>query len=226
MGINERKLKEKAIKRNDIIDSAEKVIFSKGYNIATMNDIAKEAEFSKRTVYMYFNSKEQIYFEIMVRGYNILIKMLESNLLALENKNALKRLKSIGITLYEFNNKYPDYFKAIMSYENSERDFINGISDTSKDKCYELGDKVFSYLTSALSDGIEEGTIQNKLDVKSTAIIIWSFTIGLFNTLIKKRNYIKHSHQKDSEKLLLEGVDMLIMSISSEKFKEKNEIEK
>ena len=67
MGINERKDKEKQIRSNDIIDAAERVFFLKGYDLATMDDVAKEAEFSKRTVYVYFNSKEQIYFEIMVR---------------------------------------------------------------------------------------------------------------------------------------------------------------
>jgi AcrR family transcriptional regulator len=41
-----------------------KYFFSKGYDITTGEDIARNAEFSKRTVYVYFNSKGQIYFEI------------------------------------------------------------------------------------------------------------------------------------------------------------------
>jgi AcrR family transcriptional regulator len=45
-----------------------------------MDDVAKEAEFSKRTVYVYFNSKEQIYFEVMIRGYRLLINMLKNDL--------------------------------------------------------------------------------------------------------------------------------------------------
>ncbi len=68
MGINERKEKEKDIRRNDIIEAAEKVFFKKGYSQATMDDVAKEAEFSKRTLYVYFNSKEQLHFEIMIKG--------------------------------------------------------------------------------------------------------------------------------------------------------------
>ena len=55
----------KMIKRNDIILAAEKVFFKKGYLNATMDDVTKEAGFSKRTIYKYFNSKEQLYFEIM-----------------------------------------------------------------------------------------------------------------------------------------------------------------
>ncbi|MGB5822706.1 MAG: TetR/AcrR family transcriptional regulator, partial [Proteocatella sp.] len=139
MGINERKEKNKEIRRNDIIDASEKMFFSKGYDAATMEDIAREAEFSKRTVYVYFNSKEQLYFEIMVRGYKILILMVEKDLKDLKGKNALDEIKQIGKTLYKFNNEYPDYFNAIIGYENGERDFTNGIPDKSREECYALG---------------------------------------------------------------------------------------
>ena len=54
MGINERKEKEREIRRKDIIEAAERLFFTKGYNNTTMDDVAKEAEFSKRTVLCLF----------------------------------------------------------------------------------------------------------------------------------------------------------------------------
>ena len=215
MGISERKEKEKQIRRNDIIDAAEEVFFSKGYDVATMDDVAKKAEFSKRTVYVYFNSKEQLYFEIMVRGYRILIEMIELAFVDAKNNKAIERIKLIGNTLYQFNIAHPSYFYAIMSYENGEKDFVDGISDESREECYALGEKIFGYLASALAEGVEEGVIRSDIDIKSTAIILWSCTIGLFNTLIKKRNYIEHYHKRNSEKLLLEGLNMLMITIKN-----------
>ncbi len=129
MGINERKEKEKDIRKNDIIEAAERVFFTKGYTTATMDDVAKEAEFSKRTLYVYFNSKEQLYFEIMIKGYKLLLDRLKTDLLKKEIRNAVDRIKQIGDTLFQFNLDYPDYFKAIMEYENSELDFQNSIPD-------------------------------------------------------------------------------------------------
>jgi len=212
MGISERKEKEKEIRRNDIIDASEKVFFSRGYDAATMDDIAKEAEFSKRTVYCYFNSKEQLYFEIMVRGYKILIEMMETSVKNFED-DSLGKLKQIGRTLYKFNAEYAEYFDAIIGYENGERDFENGITDKSREECYALGEKMFSYLTSAIKDGIDEGSIRAELDIVNTSIVLWSCTVGLFNTLNKKRNYINHYYKRNTEDLLLEGFDMLITSI-------------
>ncbi len=215
MGASERKDQEKQIRRNDIIDAAEEVFFSKGYESATMDNIAKEAEFSKRTLYVYFNSKEQLYFEIMVRGYKILIEMIETVLAERKTINAVDRIELIGRTLYEFNIQYPNYFDAIMCYENGEKDFNNGIPDHSREECYALGEKIFGYLASALADGVEEGTIRGDIDIPSTAVILWSCTIGLFSTLIKKKNYIEHYHKRNPEKLLLEGLNMLMITIQN-----------
>ncbi len=143
-----------------------------------MDDVARKAEFSKRTVYVYFNSKEQLYFEIMVRGYRILIEMIEVALNDANNKNAIEKIKLIGNTLYQFNIAYPNYFYAIMSYENGEKDFVDGITDESREECYALGEKLFDYFTATLLDGVEEGLIRSNIDIKNTAIILWSCTIG------------------------------------------------
>lgn len=213
MGANERKEKEREIRRNDIIDAAEKMFFTKGYTATTMDEISSAAEFSKRTVYVYFNSKEQIYFEIMVRGYKILIKMLEKDMEDAKTMNALGKLSQIGRTFYEFRNEYTDYFKTIMEYENNELDFVKGIDDKSKEECYELGEKVFSQLTLILKNGIEEGVIKKELDVVDTAIFLWSCIMGIFNTLNKKENYIMHYHKKNVEEMIPKALDTLIKSI-------------
>lgn len=93
MGRKERSQKEKELRRGDIIDAAERVFFSKGYENASMDEVAKEAEFSKRTVYMYFSGKEQIYYEIMIRGYRLLIDMLEAGFEEKKPQNAVEELR-------------------------------------------------------------------------------------------------------------------------------------
>lgn len=213
MGINERKEKEKEIRKNDIIEAAEKVFFSKGYDSATMDDVAREAEFSKRTVYVYFSSKEQIYFEIMVRGYKLLNGMLENELKDIKENSALERIRQLGRTLFKFSNDYSHYFKAIMEYENTELDFRNGIPDKSREECYAMGEKVLGYLTCSLKMGIEEGVIHSEIDIVDTALIIWSCTIGIFNTARKKANYIAYYHKRSPEDLVTEAFEFLIRSI-------------
>lgn len=215
MGIEERRKKEKEIRRNDIIQAAEKVFFTKGYETATMDDVAKEAEFSKRTVYVYFNSKEQLYFEIMIKGYKLLLNMLELEIQSLNAGNALKRIRAIGMILYSFSKEYSDYFKAIMEYENGELDFGTGIPDHSREECYALGEKLFEYLKDAIRDGIESGALRCELDVVKTALVLWSCIVGVFNTVNRKSQYLMHYHKTNPDEIVTEAFNLLIKSIQT-----------
>jgi hypothetical protein len=49
--------------------------------------------------------------------------------------------------------------------------------------------------------------------------------VGLFNTLIKKRNNIEHYQKRNTEKLLSEGLDMLMISIENKNGDKENEKE-
>ena len=44
-----------------LIDVARKLFAQKGLNGTTMNDIANESGISRRTLYVYFSNKEEIY---------------------------------------------------------------------------------------------------------------------------------------------------------------------
>ena len=54
------------VKRKQILDGARAVFLSDGFDGASMNDIARVAGVSKGTLYVYFESKEQL-FEALIR---------------------------------------------------------------------------------------------------------------------------------------------------------------
>jgi AcrR family transcriptional regulator len=57
---------EDTAKRRQILDGARRVFLSDGFDGASMNDVAKVAGVSKGTLYVYFESKEQL-FETLIR---------------------------------------------------------------------------------------------------------------------------------------------------------------
>lgn len=178
-----------------------------------MDDVSKEAKISKRTLYRYFNSKEQIYFEIMIKGFKLLIDMVDVGLKATNFSNAIDKIRQIGIIVYSFSNEYPNYFKAIMEYENGELDFNSSILNKSKEECYDLGEKLLCYLVDALKDGVRDGDIKSEIDIKSTSLVLWSSAVGLFSILRKKALYIKHYYNKDTEEMVNEAFKIYIDAI-------------
>jgi AcrR family transcriptional regulator len=53
------------VKRKQIVDGARRVFIDMGFDAASMNDITREAGVSKGTIYVYFDSKEEL-FEAMI----------------------------------------------------------------------------------------------------------------------------------------------------------------
>ena len=60
-----RKERERIARRKEILDAARTVFAQKGYENATLDEIALKAEFAKGTLYNYFDSKEKLFDEII-----------------------------------------------------------------------------------------------------------------------------------------------------------------
>ncbi len=56
-------------RQQQILDAAASVIIRLGYDKATMGDIAEEAGLSRRTVYLYFKGKEELFEALLYREY-------------------------------------------------------------------------------------------------------------------------------------------------------------
>jgi AcrR family transcriptional regulator len=67
MGIQERKERERERRRQQIIVAAKRAFSEKGFNRATMEDIAREAELSPGTLYLYFKNKDELYASLSLR---------------------------------------------------------------------------------------------------------------------------------------------------------------
>ena len=62
MKLSEKKLQKK---KQEIILSAVKIVNKKGYQGATMEEIAAELLMTKGSLYYYFKNKEDLYFNVM-----------------------------------------------------------------------------------------------------------------------------------------------------------------
>ncbi|EEM05440.1 TetR/AcrR family transcriptional regulator [Bacillus pseudomycoides] len=65
-----RTVKEYEERRNEILDTAEKLFVSKGYMKTTVNDILREIGIAKGTFYHYFKSKEEVMDAIITQIVN------------------------------------------------------------------------------------------------------------------------------------------------------------
>ena len=105
MGIPQQKEREKDRRRQQIMIAARRVVLEKGYGHATMEDIAKEAELSAGTLYLYFKGKEELYASLSVRILQYLQIRLEhvSKEANTSSDERLESLKNALLDVYDFD---------------------------------------------------------------------------------------------------------------------------
>jgi AcrR family transcriptional regulator len=199
LSIAERKEREKEQRRNDILDAAEKQFFARGYDNVTMDDIAKQVELNKATLYLYFKDKESLYFTVVLRGVRIMGEMVRAR--EEKAKTGFDKLWEIGHAYVSFARKYPDYNRAYNYFYSGRFDLANisGMDDYGSSmtsiidsgprfwrqvdlaanrasyevarQIFELNQEIFALMCSAIRAGIDEGKFRKDLDPVEAATV-------------------------------------------------------
>lgn len=145
--------KEKKMREEDIISAAEKLFSEKGFEQTSMDDIAAGAEFTKRTVYQYFESKQELYYAVVLRGMR---ELLESVRAAGEEKTGLARLREMRLAAWRCAREHADAF-GVMSQIKLIRNA--GENSVYEKQIAELSAELFSIFHGTLEQCWSEGSI-------------------------------------------------------------------
>lgn len=193
-----RKERERDQRKKEILDSAEKLFFEGGYDDISMNDIAKDVELNKATLYLYFNNKEELFFASVLRGSRIMISLIKNELDNTET--GIKTILAFIMAYNQFVLSYPDYYK-IYNYFLSGRfdldeivnraymeeinckarhyttlitdnfSFLDSVSPYAIE-ILNIRSEMFEILTSSIKKGIDEGSIRQSLNPIETAVML------------------------------------------------------
>ncbi len=184
MGISERKEREKQQRREEIIEAAEKVFFSKGFEKSTMDDIADRAELSKGTLYLYFKSKDDLHMAVARKA----IKLLNSITEAVQkvNGNALEKLLHMGRACIDFSNSHPDHMRAIMTLEGFELQSISLTVKEMQDMIYK--ESPVGMVIQIVEQGVEEKLIRSDIPPPLIAHTLWMQVLSVIRFVIMKKS--------------------------------------
>jgi TetR/AcrR family transcriptional regulator len=184
MGIAERKEREKQQRKEEIVQAAEKVFFSKGFEQSTMDDIAGEAELSKGTLYLYFRSKDDLHLAV-ARNAIILLRTFTTR--ATEGgDNALEKLRRIGWACIEFSRTYPDQMKSIMTLVEVEPGSTSLTASDVQDMIY--NQSTVSNVIQVVEQGVREKLIRDDLPAVLIAHTLWMSVLSVIRFVTMKES--------------------------------------
>lgn len=180
-----RKERERKAKYESIIDAAIHVMKVKGFEHATMDDIAEAAEIGKGTLYLYFKSKATLFLTISERGSRLLNQQIAKILLLEESGISL--IEKMGFTYLNFIRENPLYFTAFNYFEHTLNE--GKITDTAiMEQCENNAREAMTYIVRALQIGMQDGSIKNSFNPKELGLIIWGASKGVIHMAFLKNN--------------------------------------
>jgi len=166
MGIAERRKREKEQRRADILDAAQRLFFSRSFEDVSMDDIAREVELNKATLYLYFKNKEDLYATVVLRGIEIL-KAKYTRCMDTDAPGVVK-VALMGQAYFQFSQEYPEYLRMIHFY-GSERFSKENPCNADIGKGYGVCRLI---LRDAVQQGIDDGSIRSDLDPFLTSMYL------------------------------------------------------
>ena len=197
-----RKQRETELRKQMILEAAEKLFLSNGYEDTTMDEIANDAEFSKGTLYNYFTSKEELYLAIGTKAYEIIIDYTKSFIE--KQKPGVDQLKTVGYAYYEFTKKFPGYAHIF-------HDIAIKLSDVTEKSREKLTPVEKDYLNkSEMYGNLFRDTIINAIKTKTIRSdkdpLLIGFTLFMVTSGIMKE---LEQHQNTFEKMKFDGDDVI-----------------
>ena len=157
------------MKEEQIIQTAKELFTKYGYKRVSMDEIAKKANVTKKTIYRYFKSKEELlkyYINQEILNMKEIIEKTEDH-----NISYFDNVHNVIYNLLVYKTK-SDFLK-ILTRESI--DFENQIILENLKK---LDKEIMNYISERLKDAIDKGYIIN-VDVEIVSFVIYKMYIAL-----------------------------------------------
>ncbi|RJX24372.1 MAG: TetR/AcrR family transcriptional regulator [Dethiobacter sp.] len=161
-------------KREEILDEASKLFKKKGFNGTSMQDIANEVGILKGSIYYYFNSKNEIFREVLNKGISPVLKHAEFIMSKkLSSREKLRELIQNHIRYIMGNN-----FSLVIYFQEKEK-----ISAKETTKYVESRNSYEKFFRDVLDEGIRKGDFP-EVNISLTVFAI----LGMCNWIIQWYN--------------------------------------
>lgn len=193
LSTEKKKLTEKAIQK-----AAQEVFFEKGYVNATISEIAKLAGVAKGSIYLHFQTKDDLYLSLMLP----MLQEINKSLTELKKKFTQKRDLTGKEFVEGFYNHYcriysfdPDGIRIIQAFQLG--DLIAAMSEEKQQELTAVARENFQLSRSIFTLAIERKSIR-QFNTMELVDIFWSIFIGVVQLEESKLRLTGKNHFEDT----------------------------
>ena len=189
MTVHDRRSEREKLRREKnkqaIIKAAEAVFSRQGYGLARVDDIAREVQFSKATLYRYFRSKREIFIEVIRSSFTDLEKIIAK--IQRSGRSAEQKLRDMIHCVMDFYKKKENIVRIFfIETQTLHKTFAIGVHGyplrSVKPPRFpgEISARmriIFDTLCDIIDEGVRSGEFRS-IDIKSTGYILGAMIRG------------------------------------------------
>lgn len=198
-----------ALHREKIMEAAETLFVEKGFDTTTIEDISKASAYSRRTIYAYFESKDDILHHIIAKG--LLILKDEISRAIDKNDGFIAQYRAICLAMVKYQTQCPCSLENVTRADTGNLDFEN-LSDTVK-QILILGTEINDLLAEFVEAGKRCGLVRQDVIPLMTVYILWSSMTSLIALAQTKGQFISKQFDISENEFYEYGFKQIINSI-------------
>jgi AcrR family transcriptional regulator len=205
--LEEKREKRKENRKNTILTAARRLFFDQGFKAVTIDNIAANADVSKGSIYLCFESKEEIYAQILISD-NIALYERIKNFSAKEATASQLLLEFAGIYVDYFLNDN-ELFRILMTFmmQTSQMNLV----EKQKDELIRSTNQNIIIISEIIQKGIDSGEFSPISNIRQMQNGIWGMLNGIISLYLftgnpKKRAERIHSTVRDSLNIFIAGL--------------------
>ncbi|MBO5209594.1 MAG: TetR/AcrR family transcriptional regulator [Lachnospiraceae bacterium] len=205
-----RKKEPQNIHRKNISIAAEQLFLQKGIKNTSMSEIAKEAGYSKATLYVYFKNKEELVGFLVLESMKKLHDYISQAIMKCDGTK--ERYLEICSAMLKYQEEYPFYFSMVLETINIDFETTNFLPE--EKETFLVGEQINELLVEFLQSGMLTGEIRSDIEILPTIFTFWGMLSGLIQMAANKEAYIGQQMRKSKMEFLDYGFEMLYESIT------------
>jgi len=204
----ERRKKEKENRKNSILKAARKLFFERGFKSVTVDLIAAKAEVSKGSIYLYFDSKEEIYTQILISANIERHKEIEN--FARQEGAASELLLKYARIYVDFFLENNELFRILMTFMLHAENM--NLTEEQNTQLIHTTNENIRTISEILQKGVDAGEFSDRIDIRQGQNAIWGLLNGIISLYIysgapEKRSERIHTTVQESLKVLIKGIE-------------------
>lgn len=163
--------------RDQILDISRHLLYDEGYKSLSMRKIAKKADVSATSIYLYFENKDHLLHTLIEESVEDLSQYIESK--ALPKTDNIERFKAITNGYVQFALENPEKYEIIYKVRS------DAMARYPKEK-FRKARRAYELLVKTIEESVREGLMEVDKPVVA-AYTIWAQLHGVVSVVLNKR---------------------------------------